>query len=104
MPNPTGEKIEADVVSIVTALYEWKKRYNRPGVEWTVGTTDDLNEILDSTAQPFFAMGLGWTRGAPKKAVQEIVKCRGMVFEGTTREDGEEIYVYVREAGVLQLT
>lgn len=96
MPEPTEEEIEREVVSIVRTLFEWKKRYDRPGAKWSAGTTSDSENVMkrhDFSHKPF-ALSVRYMESA-KKAAQELAEYHGMVLEGTPSDDDTTIYVYV---------
>ena len=95
MPEPTKEQIEEEVVFLITKIMEWKKRNDRPGAIWKVGTTKAAQKRLSKLkdCQPVIGLS-GWEKGSPQRATQEIAECHGMEMEGNTSEGDEEIYAY----------
>ena len=91
MPQPTEEQIEEEAVSLIRGVMEWKKRNDRPGAKWKVGTTKDAVAWLENLS----AIALSGTHhGSAHRAAQEISEYHGMRIEGTANENDETIYAY----------
>ena len=97
MPESTEEQIEEEVVSLILGIMERKKRNDRLGAKWKVGTTTDVEKRLmklrNPQAETAFAISR-WHRGSPKRAAIEISKYHGMEMEGIPDEEDTSIYVY----------
>ena len=95
MPEPTKEQIEGEVVSLITAVIEWKKRNDRPGAKWKIGTTQNafkrINMLPD--CQPA-QMWTSWMKGCPQEDALELIEYHGMKIDGDTHEIDTEIYAY----------
>ena len=103
MPAPSDEQIEREIVSIIRTLFEWKKRYDRPGAKRSVGTTSDSEKVMeehDFAHKPFALSGL--YMGSAKRAAQELAEYHGMVLEGTPIDDDNTIYVHVDRSPTRQ--
>ena len=95
-PESTDEQIEDEVVGLIFTIMKWKNRYNRPGAQWRVGTTNDAKAKLQTLASRHVPLGVSsWHVGSPMKAAQEIVEYHGMDLEGPLHEQDTEIYAYV---------
>lgn len=99
MPPPTEEQIEEEVVCWTFAIVEFKKRNERPGARWKVGTTNDVMEKLRNLESPKIGYGQeGWHTGSAQRAATEIAEFHGMEIDGTLRADDVGIYVYTDRA------
>ena len=99
MPPPTEEHIEEEVVCCTFAIVEFKKRNDRPGARWKVGTINDVMEKLRNLESPKIVYGQeGWHTGSAQKAATEIAEFHGMEIDGTLRADDVGIYVYTDRA------
>ena len=95
MPQPTEEQIEEEAVSLIRGVMEWKKRNDRPGAKWKVGTTKDAVASLGNLSAPHIGIALSsWHHGSAHRAAQEISEYHRMRIEGTTNENDETIYAY----------
>ena len=95
MPESTEERIEEEVVSLTLRIMEWKKRNDRPGAKWKVGTTTDEEKRLKKLRSPQTALAISsWERGSPERAAKEISEYHGMEMEGTPDEKDTYIYAY----------
>ena len=97
MPESTTEQIEKDVVSLIATIMEWKKRNDRPGAKWKIGTTRDAIERLEklNDCQAQTALGLlSREKGNPQRAAQEIAEYHDMELDGNTSEEDTEIFTY----------
>ena len=97
MPESTEEQIEEEVVSLILGIMERKKRYDRPGAKWKVGTTTDIEKRLMKFRNPQLETAFSissWHRGSPKRAAKEISEYHGMEMEGIPDEEDTSIYVY----------
>ena len=103
MPEPTDEQIEREAVSTVGALFEWKKRYDRPGAKWTAGTTSDPDKIIEEHDYAHKPCALSsWYMGSAKRAAQELAEHHGMVLEGVPSDDDTYTYVFVDRSPTRQ--
>ena len=95
MPESTEEEIEEEVASLIMMIVTWKKRNDRPGAEWKVGTTRDVDKILESHPPRTVIGGWSsWKQGSPQRAAREIAEYHGMKIEGTTKRDDTHIYTF----------
>ena len=95
MPESTEERIEEEVVSLILGIVEWKKRNDRPGAKWKVGTTTDAEKRLRKLRNPQIPISFSsWKRGSPKRAAKEISEYHGMEMEGIPDEEDTYIYAY----------
>ena len=93
MPKPTQEEIEQEAVSFIRMLMEWKKRNDRPGAKWKVGTTKYEVARLENPNTTYIALS-GWKFGSAHIAAQEIAQYHGMKIEGNTDRNDATIFVY----------
>ena len=93
MPNSTEMELEEEVAILVLSIVNFKKRYNSPGAQWRVGTTDNFSHLLQEWEyyRPL-AGASSWHKGTPKRAAQEIADYHGMDVEG--RLDLTDTYIY----------
>ena len=74
---------------------EWKKRNDRPGAKWKIGTTTDTKKRFSKLKGPQIALACGsWKKGSPKRAAEEISEYHGMEMEGVPDEGDPYIYAY----------
>ena len=94
MPESTEEEIEEEVVSLILVIMEWKKKNNRPGAKWKVGTTDAKKQLRKLSSLQTALPISSWKRGSPKRAAKEISEYHGMEMEGISDEKDPYIYAY----------
>ena len=95
MPESTEERIEEETVSLIRMIMEWKKRNDRPGAKWKVGTTTDVEKLLSNLRSPQIAQTISsWERGSPRRAAEEIFEYHGMEMEGIPGKEDTYIYAY----------
>ena len=95
MPQPTEEQIEEEAVSLIRSVMGWKKRNDRPGAKWKVGTTKDAVAWHWNLSAPHIGITLSsWHHGSAHRVAQEIAEYHRMEIEGTTNETDDTIYVY----------
>ena len=95
MPASTEEQIEKEVISLILGIMEWKKRNDRLGAKWKVGTTTDAEKLLWKLRSPKIPIVFSsWHRESPKRAAKEISEYHGMEMEGIPDEEDTSIYAY----------
>ena len=91
MPIPTEEQVEEETVSLIRAVMDYKRRNDRPGAKWHVGTKRYLKQGLGTFDGPLTARS-GSYRGSARRAAHEIAEYHGMELHGNPDEDDDTIY------------
>ena len=97
-PEPTEKQIERSVVSAITWILEQKKRYDRCGAKWFVGTsphhgTGRLSELLAHGSNLVVARS-EWEVSTAAKAAREISQYHGMELVGSAQTTDMCVYAY----------
>lgn len=93
IPIPTEEQVEEEIVSLIRMVMDYKRRNDRPGAEWHVGTKRYLEQSLGTLDGPQIAVS-GSYLGSAHRAAQEITDYHGMELHGNISEDDDTIYAY----------
>ena len=93
MPEPSQEEIEEEAVSFIQMIMKWKKRYDRPGAKWKVGTTQHEVARHENPNTMYFPVS-GSHLGSAHIAAQEIAAYHGMEIEGSTDGNDNTIFAY----------
>ena len=92
-PMPTDEQVEQEIVSLIRMVMDYKRRNDRPGARWRVGTKRYLEQSLGTLDGPQTAVS-GSYLGSAHRAAQEIADYHGMELQGNISEDDDTIYAY----------
>ena len=93
MPHPTEEEIEEEAVFLVKWIMERKKRIDRPGAKWKVGTTQFEVARPENPNAAYIAVS-GRHLGSAHMAAQEIAAYHGMEIEGCINKNNNTIFAY----------
>lgn len=93
LPKPTEEQVEQETVSLIRGVMDYKRRNDRPGARWRVGTKRHLEQSPGNLDGPYTAVS-GWYLGSAHRAAQEIADYHGMKLHGNISEDDDTVYAY----------
>lgn len=95
MSRGPDEAVELEAVCYVHTIVKWMRCLDHDRATWTVGTTPNLEERLNTLEGTQVGTGIcGWCLGSPKRAAEELTEYHGMELEGIPDETDHCIFVY----------